>query len=213
MSLTKRIHNLKERKINILGHEQYFKSAVLLPLVENQGQLSVLFEQRSRHLNHQPGEICFPGGSIEPSDSNEAQAAIRETCEELGITPDDIEVIAPLDLLVTPFNLIIYAYLCEINDYHKVHPNPNEVEDVFCIPINHLQLSSYKYYQIDIIPKPVDDFPFELIPGGRQYNWRNGIYPVYFYIYEGRVIWGLTARILNHFLSLCDQSDIVMSGT
>jgi coenzyme A diphosphatase NUDT7 len=196
------VASLKGRKVNIIGHEVCSKSAVLLPLVVYQGQVSVLFERRSQRLKHQPGEICFPGGSIEPSDSSAAQAAVRETCEELGITPDDIELIAPLDLLVSPFNQIIYPYLSEIKDYTKIHPNSNEVESVFCVPVDHLRLSYFSYHQVDVIPKLSKDFPYGLIPGGENYNWKNGFYPVYFYIYKKWVIWGLTARILNHFLAL-----------
>ena len=41
-------------------------------------------------------------------------------------------------------------------------------------------------------------FPFELIPNGEAYNWRSGTYPVYFYSYNGRIIWGITARILKN---------------
>lgn len=196
---------LKGREPNILGHESMEKSAVTVPLVNHQGEVKVLFEERAMTLNRQPGEICFPGGAVEPLDRDPAQAAIRETCEELGINRNAIELIAPLDLLVTPYNAIIYPYLCEIKDYSMINPNHREVKSVFCVPIDFFRKAHPLVHDVGVALRPSEDFPFDLIPGGKSYNWRSGTYRVYFYVYEGRLIWGMTARILTHFLALADD--------
>ena len=196
------IEALRGRFPNILGHERAVKSAVLLPLIEFQGETCILFEKRSADLKLQPGEICFPGGGIESSDQRKADGAIRETCEELGIEPDNIDLIAPLDILVTPFNAIIYPFVGYIKDYSKVRPNYDEVEEVFYVPVRFLLKNKPIFKELPLKIDAPEDFPFELIPHGKNYPFRQATYPQHFYIWKDRVIWGMTARILNHFLNL-----------
>lgn len=64
-------------------YEDYFKAAVLVPLIEIEGELHFLFEKRAANIK-QGGEICFPGGKFEITDSSSLAAAMRETQEELG---------------------------------------------------------------------------------------------------------------------------------
>ncbi|MDH7479123.1 MAG: CoA pyrophosphatase [Syntrophomonadaceae bacterium] len=199
--MIERLRQLGSRKPNIIGHERCFKSAVLLPLVEYQDELCILFEERSRLLVRQPGEICFPGGRIESSDGGEVEAALREASEELGLPREEMEVIAPLDIVVAPFNAIIYPFLGWIKDYKKIHSS-YEVESILYIPLEYLLNYKPIYSSITIKLVPGENFPYELIPRGEHYDWKDGVYPEYFYIWESYVVWGLTARILHHFLSL-----------
>ena len=193
---------LCDRTPNILGNENSLKSAVLVPLVNYLNQTHILFEVRAQDLNRSPGEICFPGGKLESADKNPLGTAIRETCEELTLTKEDIQIIGPLDYLVAPFNSIIYPFLCEIKDYKKVEPKPDEVAETFLVPLDFLDNYQPEIHHLKIKLSLPDDFPYHLIPKGKDYNWREGNYPEYFYIYQNYVIWGMTARILHHFLTL-----------
>jgi 8-oxo-dGTP pyrophosphatase MutT (NUDIX family) len=170
--------------------------------VKYRNETCILFEKRSAQLKHQPGEICFPGGGIKSTDRGTGVAAVRETCEELGLESEDLELIAPLDILVTPFNAVIYPYVGYIKDFIKIIPNKDEVEEVFYVPVKYLldykPLYNNMAFKIDISA----DLPYHLIPQGRDYQFREVNYPVYFYIWQNWVIWGMTARILNHFLQL-----------
>lgn len=192
---------LNNRKPFVMGYETLFQSAVLVPLIEQDGSLSVLFEQRALHLRRQPGEIGFPGGRIDPQDIDPQAAAIREACEELGIDADQIEIVGPLDYVVTAFQ-IVYPFVGRIKRPEHIRPNPEEVAEVFLVPLEKLRTARPELHFVDVRMEPPDDFPFERIPNGRDYKWRSGQIPEYFYEYEGRVIWGLTARILHHFLTL-----------
>ncbi|SHH04186.1 8-oxo-dGTP pyrophosphatase MutT, NUDIX family [Thermosyntropha lipolytica DSM 11003] len=190
------------RKAEILGHEEMFKSAVLLPLLYNEGELSILFEKRASALTHQPGEISFPGGRIEESDGSPQTAAVRETCEELGLAENDIKVIGPLDIMVSPFNVIVYPYCAFIVKDYNIKPNPDEVEEIFTVPLEYLLHYQPLRSRIELNPYLPDDYPVELIPNGKKYAFKKGSLPQLFYIWKDYVIWGMTARILHNFLTL-----------
>lgn len=196
-----KIQSLSGRQAKILGHEDYFESAVILPLVEKNYKYWVLFQKRADNI-HQPGEISFPGGKIEPEDSGPQAAAVRETCEEIGLNPEDIKVIAPLDIMVSPLNTIVYPFLGEIINSDLIQANPDEVAELFYVPLEFFLNCDPLYKPIALSMSAPDDFPFDMIPQGKAYPFLKGIWPQFFYVWEDRVIWGLTARILTHFLRL-----------
>lgn len=203
--MDEKLYRLAGRKANILGHENAFKSAVLLPLVDINGEKHLLFEKRSEKLKVQPGEICFPGGAIEKGE-DAATAAVRECCEELNLSSDNIELIAALDIFVSPFNAIISPFVGCIKDYRRISPSRDEVEEIFYVPLSFLldyePLSSHLRFDLSL----PDDYPVELIPRGKDYPFRPVYLPQLFYIYENWSIWGLTARILNSFIKLYQNS-------
>ena len=89
--------------------------AVLVPLVEQAGQLHLLYEVRAATLRRQPGEVCFPGGRIEGAETPE-QCALRETREELGISPDKIQLLGRLDFIAHRANFIMYPILAQLSE-------------------------------------------------------------------------------------------------
>lgn len=186
---------------NLFGFAPLRKSAVLIPLVEVDGETHVLFEIRSHQLKSQPGEICFPGGKVEQDDASEKEAALRETCEELGIELEDVEIIDGLGVLVHPSSSSIFSFVGKIIDNTKIVPN-EEVSEVFTVPLSYLMNYEPEIHYIQVKIQPEEEFPFELIPDGRDYKWRNVRLPEYFYRYEDQIIWGLTARILHEFIEL-----------
>lgn len=196
------LKQLASREPQVLGHEAIFKSAVLLPLVRREGEDCLLFEKRALSLDHQPGEICFPGGKVEPSDKDTGATAARETCEELGIRTSQVEVLFPLDIMVSPFNLIVYPFVGRLDEAAQLSPNPDEVESVFYVPLSYLVNTVPLRSKVRLEVQIPADFPWELIPEGRDYPWRHGSYPQVFYEWQNHVIWGMTARILEHFLTL-----------
>lgn len=194
-------NQIKNRQAQILDYEQFKKSAVLVPLIKLDDVWHVVFEVRSEHLRRQPGDICFPGGRIDPDDASPKEAAIRETSEELGIEKESIAVWGPLDYLVTPFKLVIYPFLGELRvNQESIKPNKAEVKEVFYVPLPFLLETTPEYYELKLYSEPQAGFPIHLIPRQENYRWRSGTVPEYFYFYEKYVIWGMTARILHHFL-------------
>lgn len=200
-------HQFQSRTATILGSKDVMKSAVMLPLCERHGDAHILFEVRAFTLQSQPGEICFPGGKVDKEDISYADTAKRELCEELGIQVQEIEVIAPLDILVTPFRGIIYPYLGEINKNATLSPNPQEVDSVFTVPLSTLLEMEPETFETNIHFEPGKQFPFNKIPNQSKYNKRTHTFTELFYYYDEHVIWGLTARILHHFLQTIKEAE------
>lgn len=198
------IHRLKARKPVLLEQQNYFASAVLLPLAEVDGQLQVFFEVRSQSLHRQPGEVCFPGGRVEEAELQCPQlAALRETVEELGVSQEKLELVGPLDLVVTPHGVLIYPYVGIIKTV-QLRPNSQEVEQVFSVPVDYLLSNPPLVSFADIGVRYGPDFPFDKVPDIYPRGWhKRHTMPVYFYEFGEHLIWGFTARILTNFITIC----------
>lgn len=187
------------------GLEDFFNEfAVLLPVVEKDGELHVLYELRARHMEVQPGEICFPGGKKEPGETPK-ECALRETWEEIGVPADKIRVICQLDMMVNYSNVAMYVFLGIIDEsaLDDLDLNPDEVEEVFLVPIKWLMENEPEIYWTKVTPQPPEDFPYTEVTGGEPYKWRHGKTPVPVYkAYGDKVIWGFTGRITRRFVEI-----------
>lgn len=175
--------------------------SVFAPIIEVDNELHLLFEVRSLELNHQPGEICFPGGKIEDNESP-IQSAIRETIEELNISKENIEIIAELSPITTLFNVVIYPFCGFINNtlLENIKYSTDEVGSIFTVPLRLLLEQDPLVHTLGVQLNISEDFPFELI--GNDYKWKTSNYPIYFYQYNNYIIWGLTARIVKELLDI-----------
>ena len=159
---------------------------------------TLLFQVRSEKLYHQPGDICFPGGAVEKGE-NEEEAVVRELMEELLVREDQIELMEENCLLVND-TAVIHCFPCRIHGYGGGF-NPEEVSEIIYVPIDFFARTSPEVYEVDWHPVFPVDFPFNKIYGGRNYGWRPRRSRIRFYEYEGRVIWGMTARIIENYVS------------
>ena len=189
----------KNRTPRLIGEDKAFKAAVCIALIETADDYDIVFEVRSGRNPRQPGDVCLPGGGVEKGESYQ-EAAIRETCEELLIKPDQIKIIGASDILYSK-NMLVYPYVGILTGYEGTF-NENEVAETFRVPIRFFREAQPKQFVYESATRPGDDFPFELIPGGRSYQWHVQKTEEYFYEYEGHVIWGLTARIIRAFLEI-----------
>lgn len=196
---------LRGRKPTLIDFDTYRQSAVVIPLIEKNGEYDVLFEVRSSQLKHQPGEICFPGGGCEAGETP-GRGALREICEELLVNQDQVEMIAPMDILISPTSMILYPYLALLKDYSGTF-SMDEVQEVFTVPLKYFLETDARTYYNKICNVPQEDFPFDKIEGGPNYRWHYGKYPVHFYEYGEHIIWGLTARIMRSAAQLINQAE------
>ena len=204
--------------------------AVLIPFVTTEEGKALLLEVRSQ-LVKQPGEICFPGGRVEAGETP-AETAVRETCEELGLKPEDIEVFAEPEIETEMMadgrrvfsvkaeikclsNAAIgsqefgpYAHGAHENGpyVHGAHEldkaltlNKTEVADVFLLPVSWIEGHAPEYY---VLSDAADEELPEVLRGYlANYGEFRRRGETYYWEYEGRGIWGLTARIINRIVT------------
>jgi 8-oxo-dGTP pyrophosphatase MutT (NUDIX family) len=151
-------------------------AAVLVPLVDHAGGMSVLLTQRTAHLSAHAGQISFPGGRIEASDEDATEAALRETEEEVGLTRDHVTVIGRLDTYVTGTGFEITPMVGIIRVPFSLAPDPFEVSEVFEVPLSFI-LDPSNHRRMT-----------------RVFEQRTRIFFVL--PYENRYIWGATAGML-----------------
>lgn len=192
---------LNKEKPLFIGEEQAFRCAVLIPLVQINNEWHVLFEVRAQNMRKQPGDISFPGGKIDAGETPK-EAAIRETYEELGVPVETIEVMDELSPYIMSQNFVVYPFVGILHNPNFIQPNPDEVDKIFTVPLTWLMEHEPELHKIKLEPKFSDEFPFDKIMNGRDYKWRSGVVEEWFFHYGDYVIWGLTARVLKHFIKL-----------
>lgn len=188
------------RKPRFIGEDELKKYAVLVPFINREDGIHILFEIRNHDLKRNPGEICFPGGRLELDESLE-DCALRETAEELLVDKNQITIYGPSDIYFSPFNFIVYPYVGEIKGYKNSY-SKHEVADIVSIPLDYFLTYKPELYISDLVNQPPKDFPYEWIPGGENYPFVKGRYEILFYRYKDFIIWGMTAKILNSVINL-----------
>ena len=176
------------RTPGIIGIDSYKKFAVLMPVISSENGLAVVFEVRAAKLKSQPGE-------------SEAEAAVRETAEELLVSRESVRLLTQGDIFLHPGSLAVYPFLGVLEQYEGTSSG-DEVEQVFTVPLAWLMEQTPETYRVSVRMEPREDFPYGRIPDGKGYAWRAGSYEVKFYQYGDKVIWGMTARMLESMLGL-----------
>ena len=198
----------------VLGKEEYFNSAVLIPLVLINKEYNFLFEKRAASIR-QGGEICFPGGEIDfNNDKSFEETAIRETVEELGITKDNIEKVGFLDTFVGPMGVTVDSLVAKLTaaDFGKLNFDENEVEKVFTAPVSFFMENPPRVYEMrqelqafyfNDKGERIDLLPVKQLGLPERYSKpRQGKkHKVYVFNYDGEIIWGITAALIMEFIS------------
>ncbi|MFW2491984.1 NUDIX hydrolase [Clostridium chromiireducens] len=197
MNLENITNKIGNSKPYINGWERMRRSSIIIPLVEINKVVHVLFEVRSKKLNSQPGDICFPGGKIDENETPK-EAALREMLEELGIK--NINLINELDTVVRYDGIIIHPYVGVIKNIEEIKISEDEVDHVFYVPLSYLLEHQPLEFNNKINIERAKEFPYDLIVNRENYKFREANYKSLFYKYETYNIWGITAEMLQNFL-------------
>jgi 8-oxo-dGTP pyrophosphatase MutT (NUDIX family) len=174
------VEALARRARRVVADPGLTKAAVLMPLYEEGDELRILLTRRSEELPRHKGQIAFPGGGQRPGDADLRATALRETEEEVGIHPADVQIVGALDDTVTLTSQYVVAPFVGFIPYpYPFRVNPAEIVELIPLPLSTL----------------CDRSCF------REELWDRGgtKAPVYFYTVDSHVIWGLTACILKQF--------------
>ncbi|HEV7433093.1 MAG TPA: CoA pyrophosphatase [Steroidobacteraceae bacterium] len=152
-------------------------AAVLLPILEHRPSPSLLMTTRAGHLRQHAGQISFPGGGIEASDDDVLGAALRETEEEIGIASSFVQPLGflPDQIVLTGFRITPVVAL--VRPGYSLRVDHREVAEVFEIPLEYL--SHAENFQ-----------PTRRVLRGVEIT----LHDLHF---EGRVVWGATAGMLQ----------------
>ena len=155
-------------------------SAVLIPLVEDGGELKVILTKRSSQLRHHAGQISFPGGAIDPGETAE-EAAFREAHEEINLHPSHVDMLGFLPGVLTTANFHIAPVLALVNrdltaNDMNLSPHPDEVDRILLEPIH--PLLKHQHHRQE----------------PRQYNGVD--YKTWVIDHHQEYIWGATAKLI-----------------
>ena len=144
-------------------------AAVLVPLVNRDEGLMVLFTERSLDLPDHPGQISFPGGRIEPEDRDPGVAALREAQEEVGLAHDRVTLLGQLAEYETVTGYRVTPVVGWVEPPFAVTPDPIEVADVFEVPLAFLLEPANQQRHFRMIGDRRRDY--YAIPEGERYIW------------------------------------------
>ncbi|MFK5978354.1 MAG: CoA pyrophosphatase [Rhizobiaceae bacterium] len=113
-------------------------AAILMPLVERQGEMSLLLTKRADRLISHSGQVAFPGGKIDADDDGPEAAALREAHEEVGLATDQVEILGRLPDYFTGSGYKIAPIIGIMDKNAVVEANPDEVDYLFEVPLSFL---------------------------------------------------------------------------
>jgi 8-oxo-dGTP pyrophosphatase MutT (NUDIX family) len=160
-------------------------AAVLVPLIERDGAIHVLLTQRTEHLDDHPGQISFPGGRTERSDTGPRHTALREAREEIGLHEDAITIAGYLEPMAVVTGFAVVPVVGFVTGDVRYTPDPFEVAEIFEVPLeffmdeaNHNSIER----TVQGLTLPFSEFHF-----------------------EERRIWGATAMMIRELTELMNK--------
>jgi 8-oxo-dGTP pyrophosphatase MutT (NUDIX family) len=161
------------------------KSSVLLLFFEKNELPHLVFIKRTIYNGVHSGQIAFPGGKWETNDTSLYNTALREASEETGILPEKVNYIGKLtDLYIPPSNFLVSPFVGYYSGVPLFNPDPKEVSSILEISLNEILILTDPFPKVNIT-----------IPDGTKFE-------TYGFEFNGNIVWGATAMILNEFLIL-----------
>lgn len=157
-------------------------AAIMVLLYPKNGSYHVLLNRRSQAVEHHKGEISFPGGAKDPEDKDMLHTALRETSEEMGVAARDVTVLGEMSDVATISGFVITPFVGSIPSKYRFTLSREEIDELIEVPLSAL-LDPQNWRE-------------EIRVNGRD------MVKAFSYAYNGLLIYGATARILDEFVHL-----------
>ena len=159
-------------------------AAVLIPLARLKDEWQLVFTRRTETVEHHKGQVSFPGGGCELGESSPETTALREANEEIGLKPEDVQILGRMNDIITITNYRVTPIVGVIPWPYQFHPEPAEVGRVFTIPLPWLA-DRANWDEQPVTPQGIPrSFPV-----------------IRYHPYDGEILWGASARITQDFLN------------
>lgn len=153
-------------------------AAVLMPLLQTGQGLELVLTRRSQLLRHHPGQVSFPGGRMDATDSSLWHTALRESWEEIGLLPELCQPLGQLQAQYTISGFALTPFIGLVAGQPRFRLNPGEVDEVFQVPLDYL---------LDLRQHHLFTF-----------NRQGQSHEVVFIRWQGMWIWGITAAVIHN---------------
>mgnify|MGYP000303674372 CR=1 FL=1 len=187
------LQNLRDRLTNytpLRFSSDQPKASVLIALTDHPTEPEVILTQRSVHLSSHSGEVAFPGGKHDLTDPDLLYTALREAEEEVGLSPEQVDVIAPLGQVMSKNRLQVTPWVGIVPHDVSLKANPDELDAIFRVPLSYLMNDPRRRTDAIRLTHVTHYVP----------AWE----------FEGYLIWGLTAYMLAELLNVGFDAQIPM---
>lgn len=160
------------------------QAAILLPLAIHDRDIVMVYTRRTDDLAQHAGQVSFPGGIRESFDNTPIDTALRETQEEIGLDPKNVEILGRMPSYPSATGFCVFPVIGYIQSLNGIKENSQEVKRLLCVPFEWLKEKNNSY-QAD----------YKTSRGEIHRLW-------FFKEFDGEIIWGLTAQITLDFINL-----------
>jgi 8-oxo-dGTP pyrophosphatase MutT (NUDIX family) len=164
-------------------HNHFRRAAVLIPLIQIDNCWSVVLIRRTETVQDHKGQVAFPGGGWEPADASLEDTALRETYEEIGVSPGDVRILGRSNELATISDYLVTPVVGTMPWPYPLKLSADEVDRVFTIPLAWLANTANHEER----PRHFNDSEYQV---------------VYFDLYDGELLWGVSGSIMVELLRL-----------
>ena len=184
-ALAQQISSLLDSRVpRKLNQEHKGRAAVLMPIFQDDSSYFFLLTLRTDKVETHKNQISFPGGVQASDDRDLVHTALRETWEEIGLVPGNVSILGEFDEYYSVTGLIVTPFVGWIALPQELKPNPDEVEEILRVP--------WSIFRDDRLLRVEMKKRFEQEK------------KIYFYQFEKKEVWGLTAQIIRDFLKLVE---------
>jgi len=191
--LVSRVKQYSPRSID----EDLPEAGILVPVTRNGRCPEIILTRRAQHMNTHKGQVAFPGGKHDDEDESLMHTALRECHEEIGVSPDKVQIIGQLSQVISLHGIRVTPYVGLVDESVELTPNLDELDSIFKVPVSFFDTAE---------PKRRDRMTYKGVAlSVPSYDFQTDS--------DTYEIWGLSAIVLVELMNLAFESNITIFDT